>query len=71
MDSAEKVAEACKDMEQQKGFMLSDAEAKGVHATALISIAISLKRIADSMQVQKVTAEYQAGLEAMRKSATP
>jgi hypothetical protein len=57
MNSAEKVIRACKDMEPIEGFVLNDAEARGVEITALQSIAISLKRIADSMEKVKRIAD--------------
>jgi hypothetical protein len=50
MNSLDKVIKACKDFEPIEGFILNESEARGVEITALQSIAISLKRIADSME---------------------
>lgn len=46
----DKVINACKDMEPIDGLMLTEIEARGIELTSLQSIAISLKRIADSME---------------------
>ena len=45
-----------------------------VYAWAQVSIACSLKRIADALEYGsevKASAEYKAGVEALRRSATP
>lgn len=49
MNSAEKVAEICSDLEPMKAFSATPDEIRGVEITALHSIAISLKRIADRL----------------------
>lgn len=53
-NSAEKVAKACKGMESLKALTLTQDEVRGVEISALQSIAISLKRIADSLQKPRV-----------------
>jgi hypothetical protein len=50
---------------------MDEADSDSLKTTSIVSIAISLKRIADSMAAQKYTAEYHAGVAAMIKTATP
>lgn len=53
MNSAEKVAEICSDLEPMKAFSATPDETRGVEITALHSIAISLKRIADKLELSQ------------------
>jgi hypothetical protein len=53
MNSADKVAKACAGMEPIEPYCLTEVEAKGVEITALQSIAISLKRIADKLELSQ------------------
>lgn len=46
-----KVAHFCKHMEDIDGAQLTTPEAEGVRTTAFVSIAISLKRIADKLDL--------------------
>lgn len=45
----ERVAELCRDMEPILAGVMTLATSEGVRTTALISVAVSLKRIADSI----------------------
>ena len=51
MNSQDKVIRACKNMEPIEAYMLNESEARGVEITALQSIATSLKRIADKLEL--------------------
>jgi len=53
MNSQDKVSEACEGFENIKSYMLTKFEARGIEITALQSIAISLKRIADKLELSQ------------------
>lgn len=53
MNGEEKVASICSDLEPMQAFQMSDNEARGVEITALHSIALSLKRIADKLELNQ------------------
>lgn len=53
MNNAEIVEKLCKDFEPIGAVELNNLTAKGVEITAIISIAISLKRIADKLELSQ------------------
>lgn len=53
MNNAEVVAKLCKDFEPIEAVELNDLTVNGIEITAIISIAISLKRIADKLELSQ------------------
>lgn len=51
IDRMETVAKACKNMEPIETVTMDEIIARGIEITALTSIAVSLKRIADKLEL--------------------